>query len=225
MRPPIDMEAINANTEAVLASGHRILQTHKYADTDGGHVAYLLQQFDLPHGTQVLDAGCGVGEVARLMSEQRPDLSFVLMNLSLLQLSHCPQGPQYIHALDDCHQCLLVDGAVGAVMFSSALCQMDIPVALAEARRVLVPGGVLLINEMVRSSGTPDEMEAVLAARVLTLPQLLADVRAAGFVVDTIDEPEYDASHFIAMLESNGMKHLLDGVTPVVIRAVATQLN
>ncbi len=225
MRPPIDMMAIDANTEPVLAAGHRILQTHKYADTDAGHVAYLLGLFRLPHGARVLDAGCGVGEVARLMSQLRPDLSFVLMNLSMLQLSHCPVGPQYMHALDDCHSCLLRDGSVDAVMFSSALCQMDIPVALAEARRVLSSGGILLVNDMARNAGTPDEMEAALAARVLTLGDLMGCIKDVGFDIDEITAPEYDASHFIDMLEENGMGHLLDGVAPVVIRAVSKQLN
>lgn len=225
MRPPIDMANIDANTEAVLAAGHRILQTHKYADTDAGHVGYLLDRFDLPQGALVLDAGCGVGEVARLMSERRPDLAFILMNLSMLQLSHCPVGKQFMHALDDCHDCLLRDGAVDAVMFSSALCQMDIPVALAEARRVMAPGGVLLVNDMVRAAGTPDEMEAALAARVLTLAELAGHIEAAGFTVSSVEQPQYDASNFIGMLEENGMAHLLDGVTPVVIRATAKQLN
>lgn len=225
MRPPVNIKAIDAVLGEVLASGHRILQTHKYAGTDAGHVAYMLEQFDLPQNALVLDAGCGVGEVARLMSEQRPDLSFVLMNLSMLQLSHCPTGDQYLHALDDCHNCLLNDGVVGAVMFSSALCQMDIPVALAEARRVMAAGGVLLVNDMVRATGTPDEMEAALAARVLTLDELVGHIEAAGFAVTSIDHPHYDASHFEKMLSAENAAHLLDGVTPVVIRATTKQLN
>jgi SAM-dependent methyltransferase len=220
MRPPVDIALIESVTPSVLASGHRILQTHKYGD-DIAHVDYMLAQFRLPENACVLDAGCGIGEVARLMSVRRPDLRFVLMNLSMLQLSHCPVGDQYFHMLDDCHHSLLADGAVDSVMFSSALCQMDIPVALAEARRVVANGGVLLVNEMVRESGTPDEMEAAIAARVLPVDQLVRDIQTAGFAVDTIDYPDHDASHFIDMLVSNGIGHLLDGIKPVVIRAIA----
>lgn len=221
MRPPIDIAAIEEVMPSVLASGHRILQTHKYASTDEAHTDYLLRHFDPPQGALVLDAGCGVGEVSRLMSARRPDLSFVLMNLSAVQLAHCPVGEQYVPMLDDCHACRLHDCAVDAVMFSSALCQMDIPVALVEARRVLVTGGVMMVNEMVREYGDPEEMESKMAARVLRIDKLLGEIEAAGFSVGTVDFPDYDASHFSAMLDMSGIGYLLDPIKPVIIRALA----
>lgn len=225
MRPPIDIATIDAQTGPMIAAGHRIFQTHKYAGSDAEHVATLLRRFDVPQGAIVLDAGCGIGEVSRLMAEQRPDLSFILMNLSQLQLAHCPVGPQFCAALDDCHACKLPDGFVDAAMYSSALCQMDIPVALAEARRVLKPGGVLLVNDMVRTQGTPEAMEQVLAARVLTVTDLIDHMEQAGFAIDSVALPDADATHFEGLLSEAGLSHLLDGIVPVIIRAVAAPLN
>jgi len=173
----------------------------------------------------VLDAGCGVGEVARLMAAQRPDLAFILMNVSQLQLSHCPVGEQFFPALDDCHHCRLPNEFVDAAMYSSALCQMDTMVALCEARRVMKQGGVLLINDMVRTKGTVDEMEQAMAARVLTRNELVDTIATAGFIVTSIDFPPYSAAHFEDMLEQEGIAHLLDGIVPIVIRAVAMPLN
>lgn len=221
MRPPFDLASVDAATEMVMAQGHRLFQTHRYSDDDAEHVALLLDMMAPPQGGMVLDAGCGIGEVSRLMSEARPDLSFILMNLSAHQLSKCPVGEQYMHALDDCHAMLLNDSVVDAAMYSSALCQMDIPVALADAWRVLKPGGVLLVNDMVHAGGHQVELEQAIAARVLSRAELVGAVRQAGFDVERVEQPDHDSSHFNAMADEAGVGALVAGIEPIIIRAIA----
>lgn len=225
MRPPFNLAAVEAATDSAVAAGHRLLQTHKYGETDADHVALLLDIMAPPEDAMVLDAGCGIGEVSRLMSEVRPDLSFVLMNISMHQLTQCPVGEQYLHALDDCHATLLNDASMDAVMFSSALCQMDIAVVLAEVRRVLKQGGILLVNDMVRVKGSADEMEQAIAARVLPTLALHDLIVDAGFQIDEWDEPQHDSTHFDAMLADAGLGHMVGDVKPVVIRAHACNVN
>jgi SAM-dependent methyltransferase len=220
VRPPFDLAAVDAATVQVVADGHRILQTHRYGADDRAHVKVLLDLMDPKDGAMVLDAGCGIGEVSRIMGKMRPDLSFILMNISLYQLSQCPIGEQYMHALDDCHQTLLNDSVVDAVMFSSALCQMDIQVALAEAHRVLSPGGILLVNDMVRTSGDPMIMEQAIAARVLPQSELVRLIVDAGFSAEVVTPHDYDDSNFRNLLGKALRAGLIDGVYPAVIRAV-----
>lgn len=221
MRPPFNLAAIDQSTDAVLALGHRIMQTHRYSESDEAHVGILLDILDPPRDAIILDAGCGVGEVSKIMSALRPDLSFVLMNLSLHQLSKCPTGEQYLHALDDCHATLLNDNSVDCVMFSSSLCQMDIEVALAEAHRMLKPGGVLMVNDMYREGGNAEELEQVLAARVLPQHKLLGMVRKAGFQITACRHLPSDSSHFTDLAKDAGIGHLVEGIEPIIIRATA----
>lgn len=220
MRPPFDLAAVDAASVQVLADGHRILQTHRFGASDRDHVEVLLDILSPPEGGIVLDAGCGVGEVSRIMSALRPDLSFILMNVSMYQLAQCPVGDQFLHALDDCHATLIRTGYCDVVMFSSALCQMDIAIALAEAHRMLKPGGILLINDMVRTSGSPDPMEAAIAARVLTQDDLLALVSAAGLNPVVWTPVKYNDTHFQTMLAQAGYADLGVGIEPVIIRAI-----
>lgn len=219
--PPFNLAAVEAATDVALDCGHRVLQTHFYAETEREHVAVLLDAMNPPHGALVLDAGCGIGEVSRLMSEMRPDLAFVLVNISPYQLSLCPKGEGFHHMHGDCHALVdIASDSLDAVMFSSALCQMDEELALAEAARVLKDGGILLVNDMARSVPDDGAMEQVLAARVLTQGELIDAIEQAGFRIETVTTPDYSDAHFRQMLAADGMEHLIQDIIPIIIRAV-----
>lgn len=217
MRPPFNLEAVNYATDIALASGHRVLQTHRFAPTDLEQVKYLLNLMNPTEGAVVLDAGCGVGEVSKIMSQIRPDLKFILLNISQYQLDHCPTGPQFLHVLGDCHEINLPDYCVDAVMYSSTLCQLDTEVALKEAHRVLKTGGVLLINDMVRTGGDGHEMEKLLAARVLSLSEL--EDCLVTFAISKFFIPRVTTEFLKDLLATDGCERLMDNVHPVIVVA------
>lgn len=219
-RPPFNLAAVERATVASMASGIRVFQTHYFRDTEHDQVAYLLDALDPPEGAMVLDAGCGIGEVSRLMSDMRPDLAFVLVNISPYQLALCPTGDRFLAMRGDCHALDINDGTLDAAMYSSTLCQLDETVALAEAHRVLKEGGVLLINDMARIADDGGALERAVAARVLNRAELIEAIEDAGFTITDIIEPQASDAHFRDMLEAGGMGHLIDGVYPIIIRAM-----
>ena len=222
-RPPFNLAAVEHATVIAVEAGHPVLQTHYYGQTDKEHVEHLLAWLSPPVGATVIDAGSGIGEVSRLMSEMRTDLGFLLVNVSPLQLALGPHedGERFCHLQADCHDLSgsVPDGFAEAIMYSSALCQMDAPVALGEAFRVLKTGGVLLINDMASLDGHLPEIEATLAARVGHPDTLIEEVTQAGFAIDFVLHPEGSDAHFRAMLAEAGCEHMIDGIFPIVIRA------
>src|SRR5262245_30445941 len=60
MRPPFDVDLIDALTPHVIAAGELMLQTHCYAGSHDAHVRLLLSEFRLPPGALVVDMGAGL---------------------------------------------------------------------------------------------------------------------------------------------------------------------
>ena len=227
MRPPFDVELIDQLTPSVISEGYRMLQTHRYGASEREHVALLLDAFRLPDAAVVVDMGCGLGEVARLMHAARADLRFILVNLSAAQLQYCQDvladGP-FMTVLVDAHATHLPVGFADGVMFNSALCQMDECVALGEAFRVLARGGRLLVNELVRTAGDGREMERELACRTWSEEALCRAIERMGFEIDFVAHPSYSMEHFHELLARKGLQHLGQGVCPVVVTATVSKV-
>lgn len=201
-------------TKVAMDRGDRILQTHWYADTDEEQADYLLATLNPPLNAVVLDNGCGIGEICRLFAKKRPDLQFVMTNISQYQLDFCPDG---VKICCDSHELKLPSDCVDAVMLSSTLCQLDAQVALDECYRVLVDGGILLINDMVRFNNNT-ELEDNLAARVVSPQKMREQVEFAGFTIDKFLIGEGDDRKFRKMMAGN--EHWLNEVKSVMVRAI-----
>ncbi|MDN7179115.1 methyltransferase domain-containing protein [Caballeronia sp. SEWSISQ10-4 2] len=217
---PLDITALETATRMALAGGHRLLQTHKLSANDESHAWYLLKAMQPPEGAMILDAGCGIGELSRLMSEKRPDLTFILANLSLMQLELCPVAPQYRRLHADCHDLPVRDEMVDVVMFASAISQMEAKFVLHEAARVLKPGGVVFLAEMVRLGGDAAEFERVTTAHVHTFAELEGYAAAAGLKLDFGFTVDSDDSHFRGLLREIGQEALLDPIRLAIMRFI-----
>jgi ubiquinone/menaquinone biosynthesis C-methylase UbiE/3'-phosphoadenosine 5'-phosphosulfate sulfotransferase (PAPS reductase)/FAD synthetase len=183
----IDLQAVNAATAQCVEHGIRVLNAYMLAATEQDHAAALLELMDPPAGALVLDAGCGIGELARLMAALRPDLTFKLLNVSQEQLAQCPEGMQRIHS--DFARIPLPDESVDVVMFNFAICHADDWLTVfTEARRALREGGILFIFDMGRDAGDNVLMHHLVRARAF-LPESIIDVAArAGLALHAAHE-------------------------------------
>jgi phosphoadenosine phosphosulfate reductase len=168
------------------------MQTGFIGGSQAAHVEYLLKLIDPAQGAHIVDAGCGVGEVAKLMHDQRPDLTFTLVNISAHQLDMAPVGEQYHQLLDDFTNSQLPTRCADVVMFNSALCQMPINQALSEARRLLKPGGQLFVCDLA----TTDYRE---------LPDLYATFMPADTWSEVIERHGFESTKTI--LSHSDMAH------------------
>lgn len=191
MKPIINQEIIDCKTSLIhdlYATGNRLLHIHRFADTDVAHIRRLLQWIGPKHGARIIDMGCGFGEMARLMAEERPDLRFTLLNLSKPQLEYAPAQFERIHG--DFHAVDKPDASYDVVMFCFSIGHADIEQALAEAFRLLHTGGTLFIYDMARVEGDNSKMEALVAYRVHAVEDMLTWTAAAGFVPSLYMRPD-----------------------------------
>mgnify|MGYP006921380024 CR=1 FL=1 len=171
------LAAIQAATPEVGRRGHRVLHGAMLADTEAEHVRALADLMDLPHGALVADLGCGIGEVARLMGADRPDLRWVQVNLSEAQIRQADGA----RVVADFHSLPLADASVDAALFLFSLCHGDLATALREAARVTRPGGLCFIFDLARLSGDNVASEEALFARFHAPETMLGAAAAAGW--------------------------------------------
>jgi SAM-dependent methyltransferase len=160
----IDQAALDELSLQAIAKDFRVLQGFRLAESDASHVFALLNFMDPPRSTYWLDVGCGFGEPARLMHALRPDLSFMLLNNNQLQLDHAPKIFERVQA--DMHDLPFVNQFFDGVMFLYSLCHADdLCRALAEAARVVRPGGQLFVYDYLRQDGDDQQSWRLLSAR------------------------------------------------------------
>jgi SAM-dependent methyltransferase len=107
----------------------------------------------------VVDVGCGPGIYARRLAADRPDLRVATTDLS--------PGMRPLVVADAQRLPYADDSAGGALAMHMLYHVPDIPAAIAELRRVLRPGGVLLVSTNARAD--KPELEELAAAATAAL--------------------------------------------------------
>ncbi|HMB57701.1 MAG TPA: malonyl-ACP O-methyltransferase BioC [Arenimonas sp.] len=114
----------------------------------------LLEQLDVleeKKPARILDIGCGPGHASAAMKKKWPGAEVVALDLALPMLRQVPKQTRFWRPIKricaEASQLPLVDGSVDLI-FSSLCLQWvpDLPVALAEFRRVLQPQGLLVFS-------------------------------------------------------------------------------
>lgn len=147
----------------------------------GGPLAVdLIHRAELRAGERVLDVACGTGVVARLAAREVGDAGTVAgldVNAGMLEVA---ESVAPTDAAIEWHQASVEEMPLEDGAFDVVLCQMGLQFvedrarALREMRRVLAPGGRLLLNVPGPANPLFDTFDAALERHV--------GPRAAGFV-------------------------------------------
>lgn len=193
MHPIIPEFLLNRATEDLLSRGIRIFQGARIAPTDEDHVAGLLDIMKPPANAIIADIGCGVGEVARLLTCLRPDLRFWMINDNRLQLSHVKTGMPF---RADMHDIPLRSGCCDGAIFCYSLCHSDFELALLEAARLTKRGGFLFVYDYERIVGDNQLFVDRLCSRALRRTDMTDIAVRAGWEVESWENPKTDDTMF-----------------------------
>ena len=117
------------------------------------HVKLVLNHLGNLAGKRVADIGCGKGRFARIVKERFPDSSVIALDLAEAMLAHVPTNIRRVGATMTALP--LRSGTMdGAYLTESLEHAVDIPSAIAEAARIVKPGGrIVIIDKSVRAWG------------------------------------------------------------------------
>jgi len=204
-------------TRALIAQGQRVLQTHFLAVGERAHVGALLDFFAPPENATVLDLGCGVGRVAEIMQELRPDLSFILLNQSAAQLSLCPSQFRRVRgSYEKLPDGLIIDAAMAQYVIGHG----DIDALMREVAKVLPKDGVLCIYDLVADVPTP-ALHAVLDYHGYTASEVQSAAAAAGLTSDRQQVPPITyTEHFQPHLPADVFNAIFTAVHPMLFRFI-----
>lgn len=109
------------------------------------HASLIRKCLPLKNGDIVVDMGCGVGSVVKMLAEFR-NADFILVNNSEYQLDLCQD--EHLKICCDMTDTPLPDKSTDVVMFNYSIGYADIHKAFVEAARILKNGGILFIMDM-----------------------------------------------------------------------------
>ncbi|GAB4174949.1 MAG: class I SAM-dependent methyltransferase [Thalassobaculales bacterium] len=151
---------------------------------DGLH-RLLLAAFErhAPAAGPVLDAGCGTGGLLRRFAARHPGRPAYGVDPAAEAVGLARQMGVAATLRASALALPFAEGRFAAVFSADVLCHaaVDPPLALAEMRRCLMPGGAVILNLPAYGWMFSAHDRAVSNARRFTRGQVLALLRAAGF--------------------------------------------
>ncbi len=132
---------------------------------------------------RVLDAGCGTGGFLTILGQRRPDLERVGLEWDAAAAARAATKAQALVARGSVNAMPFGGGLFDAVVLADVLCHgaVDPDLALAEARRVLRPGGRVIVNMPAYAWLLSAHDTRVHNTRRMTSAQTAAMLRSAGF--------------------------------------------
>jgi SAM-dependent methyltransferase len=143
----------------------------------------LLDRADVGPGTRLLDVGCGAGDALTVARRRGADA---------LGVDPDPPAGGAGVVRGDARALPIRDGTVDVVLAECVLCLTDLPLALAEARRVLDGRGRLALSDVVVDGDGPAVPDRVAEALCLdgarSRDRLLTRLTDAGFDVEVVED-------------------------------------
>jgi len=173
---------------AFEAVDSRLLQIHRFSDTDERHVERLLEIFAPEPNERIADVGCGVGRLAELMSAQRPDLTLLLINKSRAQLDMCPNGFRTIHGTAE--NLPIAPGEVDAIMAAYMLGHVDLPRFVSECN-LKGAGKIYVYDIFRRGADRPCRLETDLLYAGRTVDETVSAFNEGGYALARFRTAEF----------------------------------
>lgn len=183
-----------------------IIQFGRFSDDDDDeHVRILAERARLQDGQRILDCGCGVGGVMARLGRLFPNAHIEGITLSPTQVKAAQERfedlPNCTVHLGNFEQLPYEDSTFDVLIYCEALSYANVALALQEARRVLVPGGLAYIKEIMQqerslNSEEKEELEHFHRSwryRTATPAETRARAERHGFEVDWLD-PSFSTS-------------------------------
>ena len=161
----------------------------------GGHVATLelARKAELPPGTTVMDAGCGIGGSCRLLAKECGfsmtgiDLVTDFIDVAKSLTRSTGMGDTIRYATGNIMNTDLEDSSFDAVWCQHTLMNLqNKEQVFSEFNRILKPGGVVVLHEIVRGSNAPIHLPVPWADRhtishLIPWPEMMSIILDNGF--------------------------------------------